>query len=132
MTAIYKFIPSPLILLVLVMGGCTSSSGGSRSQRNPNEISQEEIQGARSASNAYSLTQRLRPNWLRKRGRSSITNPTEIAVYVDGARYAGPQALRQFQVVNIESMQYLSPSRATNKFGGGHEHGAILVYLKGR
>lgn len=132
MTASYRLAPTLAILLMLMVGGCASSGGESRSRRNQNEISQEEVQGARSADNAYTLTQRLRPNWLRKRGRSSVTNPTEIAVYIEGARYAGTRALRQVPVVSIESMEYLSPSKATNRLGGGHENGAILVYLKSR
>ena len=132
MTGSYRFAPALLILLALTVAGCASTGSDNRSRRNENEISQEEVQGARSADNAYSLVQRLRPNWLRKRGRSSVTNPTDIKVYIEGARYASPRALRQVQVMSIASMEYLSPAQATNRLGGGHENGAILVFLKSR
>lgn len=113
--------------------GCTgpnvARSGG---DYDPDWISQQEIRDAAGALNAYALVQRLRPNWLHKRGPKSIRNPGGISVYVDGIQYGStPRALRSIQVVNVESLEFLGAARATNRHGAGHEYGAIVVHTKG-
>jgi hypothetical protein len=93
-------------------------------------ISQSEIQEAGTMSSAYTLVQRLRPQWLRKRGPSSVENQGDILVYVDGNRQGPPSTLRNLDVVDIESMEFLSDNEATMRYGSGHDNGVILVHLK--
>lgn len=97
---------------------------------NPDVISETEIQEAGSVSNAYVLVQRLQPNWLEKRGRSSVRNPSDVVVYVDGSQRGGPDALRQINIVNVSSIEYLDANQATLRYGSGHDHGVIEVNLK--
>ena len=82
-------------------------------------------------SSAYAVVQRLRPNWLSKRGPSSISNPGDIVVYVEGSRRGSPDALRNIAPIDIREMEFLSDDRATMEFGTGHDNGAIIVRLKG-
>mgnify|MGYP002760590530 FL=1 len=103
----------------------------SRSGGDPNEITREEIQRVEQVSSAYSVVQRLRPNWLRKRGPSSINNPSDIVVYVEGSRYGPPPSLRQVDPLNVASMRFLTDDQATTRYGTGHDNGAILVRLRG-
>lgn len=119
-----------LSVLLIALGACTGSNVGQSSDGNPNMISQEQIQEAGSMSNAYNLVQRLRPNWLRKRGPSSVSSQSDIVVYVEGSRQGPPSTLRQINVIDVESMEFLSDNEATSRFGSGHDHGAILVHLK--
>lgn len=122
-----------VLLMMLSVGACASSeSSGSQGQKDPNQITTEDIEQSKSMGNVYSLVQRLRPQWLRKRGRSSISSPGDIIVYVGGARFGGPGSLRQVEVTNVEALEFLSAAQATNRFGGGHEHGAIIVQMKSR
>ena len=120
------------VLLLLSAAGCTGSGragdpGGDNPGGNPDVITAEQVEQARSASSAYALVERLRPNWLRKHGRSSIQNPGAIYVYVEGTRYGTVQGLRSISVSNVASMTFLNAAEATTRFGSGHDHGVILV-----
>lgn len=111
--------------------GCASAGQSSSSGGSPNVISQQEIQESGDFSNAYNLVRRLHPQWLQKRGRSSVNNPGDILVYVEGNRQGGPTTLRQIDVIDVESITYLRPAEATMRYGSGHDNGVIEVNLKG-
>lgn len=121
-----------LLSLVFALAACASTGSQGKKRADPNEITLEQIAEAGPRADAYSLVQNLRPQWLRKRGRQSISSSSDIVVYVGSARLGGPDVLRQVDVQNVASMEFLSPAKATNRFGGGHEHGAIRVILKSR
>ena len=115
--------------LFLLLAGCAPrSNGGPRI--NANLITSAEIVEM-GPSNAFNIIQALRSNWLQKRGRTSFTDEGEIWVYVDGTGPSSMDILRGIHSDNIESLAFLDERRATYRFGSGHEHGAILVTLKG-
>ncbi|MFO8099986.1 MAG: hypothetical protein R6T83_10260 [Salinibacter sp.] len=121
-------------LLILVLSavsfvGCATTQGASGGSQNV--ITQEEIQDVSGISNAYNLVRRLHPQWLEKRGRSSVSNPGDVVVYVNGSRQGGPSALREVDVIDVETIRYLPPDRATMRHGSGHDNGAVEVSLKG-
>lgn len=119
-----------IALLAALIAGC-ASTGQSTQNGNRDLITSEEVAEASNSTNtAYALVQRLRPHWLRKRGRHSIENPGYIRVYVDGSRYGTPQDLRNLNVENVASLRFLNAAQATNRYGTGHDHGAILVFTK--
>ena len=120
-----------MAFLVVAFAACTGSNSSRSSGGDSSTITQSEIQDARSMSSAYTLVQRLRPQWLRKRGPSSVENQGTILVYVDGNRYGPPSSLRDIDVVDIESLEFLSDNEATMRYGSGHDNGVILVRLKG-
>ena len=124
----------PLVVLLVALGGCTGSSQstGANDGDSPNTITQEEIQEIGVSSSAHNLVRRLEPEWLRKRGRSSIQNPGDVRVYVDGTSQGGPETLRGIDVINVKSIKFLEPDEATMRYGGGHDNGVILVKTKGR
>lgn len=116
------------------MGSACATTGGQNglSGGNPDRIAPEQMEeAAQQHDTAYTVVQNLRPLWLRKRGRSSISNEGEILVYVDGSRYGTPSDLRSIPAMNVESMRFLSPAEATNRYGAGHQDGVILVRTKG-
>ena len=96
--------------------------------QNRNLITSDEI--ARSnATNAMEAVERLRPSFLRTRGAQSMQNtepPTPI-VYVDGMRYGTLQTLSTIPALNIFSIEYMNAIDASQRFGLGHEGGAIVV-----
>jgi len=116
--------------LLMSLLGCATSGQGT-SGDDPTVISQSEIREVEGVSSAYNLVQRLQPQWLEKRGRNSLRNPGKILVYVEGSRQGGPDALRQIEVLDLESIEYLRADEATKRYGSGHDNGAILVHLKG-
>lgn len=113
-----------------VLGGLAACAGSGGASGDPDVISQQAIQDAGPVRNAYALVQRLRPTWLEKRGGRTIRNPSDVVVYVDGSRRGGPDALRQLNVINVNSIEYLDENQATLRYGSGHDHGVIEVNLK--
>ena len=97
-------------------------------KRNPDVISMQEIEATSDAHDAYELVKRLRPLWLTMRGVGSINLPVaELAVYMNGVRMGGPDALRYIPRTDVAEMRFLRGTDATQRFGTGHENGAILV-----
>ena len=115
-------------------------------KRNSNQIVREEIQAA-SASNAYELVQTLRPQWLRERGQETVRTQKverpdgrgrievattmaepEIIVYIANSRFGNVDALRDIPVTGLGSLEFVSPSKATLRWGSGHSKGVIVVY----
>ena len=122
----------PLALLVsLAFSACAGAAptpgamGPSTSRR---VLLADEIRAV-SATDAYEVVQRLRPEWLRRRGQTSLRNPSagEVVVYLDGVRYGGPRSLEGVRAESVVQMEYLDASDATTRFGTGHGGGAILV-----
>lgn len=118
-------------LLILIMGTMTGCTGGKQaSGGDPDTITAEQIQNTGTVSNAYILVKRFHPDWLQKRGTSSINRVSTVVIYVEGDRRGGPESLRRINVMDVESIEYFDSDEATLKFGSGHDHGAIQVQLK--
>ena len=129
MTRGIAWIPA-IAILALLGAGCNASTGPRAPRANVNVITAEEIAGAH-LSDAYSLVQNLRPNWLRVRGTSTLSVPEVVRVYLDGSLLGGTDYLRQIATHSIHSLQYLSGVDATQRFGLDHGAGAILVSTRG-
>ena len=72
----------------------------------------------------------LRPHFLQPpRGARSMggSGMSPTAVYVDGHRQTGTDALVEIPAANVEEVRYLEPSRAENEFGISANGGAIVV-----
>ncbi len=125
-----------LQLAFLALVGCapvqTMSEPGS-GRKNSNVITREEISAvlAENAS-AYDVIQRLRPAFIKNRG---ITSPgageSEAAmVYLDNVRFGNVDVLSQIPAKSIVSIQYMSGTDATTRFGMQHGGGALLIFTR--
>lgn len=125
-----------LSLLVLAVPGSLSAQDTTKPdpkiRRNPDLISSQEIEAASDAMRtAYDVVKQLRPIWLTARGQSSIRLRTpEPQVYVGGAHRGGVASLGDIARSSIRQIEHLRGQDATNRYGTGHESGAILVTLK--
>jgi len=124
-----------LAFCLMVLSSC--ASGGSRGTplSDPDIIDRDEIAESRSASNAYSLIQSIRPLWFQTRGLTNLRQAAgeeDIVVYMDNARLGDRETLRRVTLGSIEYMQFFTAREATQRWGGGHLHGAILVSTQQR
>lgn len=73
--------------------------------------------------------ERLRPNWLRARGPTSIQQPGAGAptVYLDDSRLGGLEVLSTVQPAEITEARRLNASEATQRFGMNNSGGAIVL-----
>lgn len=98
--------------------------------------------------NAYEVVRSLRKEWLIPRGVNSfresargtagfdeetvvIPGADHIIVYYDNARLGGTQYLVEVGVEPLASIEFISPSAATFRWGTGHAHGVILLTTLG-
>ena len=119
----------PLLLLALV--ACTSGqrgpeTGEPRARRDANRLSRQELAESH-VTDSYEAIRLLRPNWLQKRGTLSATQPSDIKVYLDNVELGGVQSLRSIPLNSVMRMEFLDASSATQRWGTGNVHGAILV-----
>jgi hypothetical protein len=117
-----------VVILLLVVAACASSGTQRRTsaRRDTRSLSAEEIRTS-SASNLYDVIRSHRPEWLIKRGQTSINLEGDIVVYVDNVALGGPESLKSIDVQSVQFVRFLSASEAQMRFGVGHMHGAIVV-----
>jgi hypothetical protein len=110
---------------------CAGSSRASSSDGGA-VITRAELDVAGSVS-AFDAVQRLRPNFLRGRGPTSIVNTsarTRPAVFVDGSEYGEIESLRTFPASRVEEIRFLSGPEAVTRLGSVYVSGVIQVRMR--
>lgn len=81
---------------------------------------------------AYDAIQRLRPEFLRSRGKLSLDDPSPPlpVVYVDDMQMGGLDVLRTIRVADVHEIRYYSAADATTRYGTGHVSGVIAVITR--
>ncbi|HVE77635.1 MAG TPA: hypothetical protein VNA89_02180 [Gemmatimonadaceae bacterium] len=135
-------LPFPFVAIAIatVIAACAapgSRAGGARPQRNL--IRAEEIAGT-GAATAFEAVERLRPEYLRGRGKSTVraipdvnsTAPDAVLpqVYVDGVNAGSVQALRAIPATHVREVRFISAADATTRFGTNHANGVIEVITR--
>ena len=121
----------PLAVAASLAACASSATSHGSNPRSTNQITSAEI-ATSSATNVYSLIERLRPNWLRAPGIGSIGGGGQsrvILVYLDGQQY-DLQSLRSLSVSGIRSLEWLDATRAAtvaNPPPSGPIAGAIFI-----
>jgi hypothetical protein len=123
-----SFRLSYLFVLLLLFPACAPPAGDAAERSRRGAITLSEIEGARVSGSAYDLVQNLRPEWLVLRGTQSMGGDGGIAIYVNDQRVGyGNGTLRGISAQDVRRMERLDARIATNRYGGGHLHGAILI-----
>lgn len=118
--------------IVVALTACASSGTAGSGRHSSDQVTSAEI-ATSSASNAYELIERLRPNWLRPRSAGSLSGGVRtqlIVVYLDGHRLGDLVSLRMLSVAGIRSMQWLDATRAATvltEVGSDPIAGAIII-----
>jgi hypothetical protein len=131
--------------LLLLLAGCASGGSGPDSERGDRSVIERAEMETSTATNAYALIQSRRPNWFRTRGTQSfreqgqvrgqgqreaasvVPGELTIVVYLDNAKLGSINELRGVALDHVRSIRFLDATAATQRWGGGHTHGAILV-----
>jgi len=120
-----------VILIVACLVAC-STTGNLNSRASQRIITAEEIMNS-SAKNAFEAVQYLRPQFLNRditRTSSMYANVLAIVI-VNGVRVnEGKAYLKTIRSEEIQTIEYLSPSEATSKWGTGAGGGAFVVTLR--
>jgi hypothetical protein len=109
---------------------CACASGGTdmpRRSRNLDVLTPAELE-SQPGSTLYFAIQRLRPNWLKIRGMTSINAGDDaIIVYRDDVRLGTLGVLHDITVSTVATVRFITGPEAASRFGPGHQSGAILV-----
>jgi hypothetical protein len=80
------------------------------------------------ANDALEAINRLRPFFFRRgRETSAVTGQSLLQVYLDNIKLGGLETLQTIPIESIKSIQYLSSSEATIRWGTNHTGGVILL-----
>lgn len=119
-------------MLIAAAAGCgpARTSTDPYPSRNRSVLFPDEIENARRVGGtAYDLIAHLRPEFLRSRGATSLSNinPATATVYLDGVRYGDLQSLKFISGDHVTRVEHLNGAEATTRFGTDHVGGAILI-----
>ena len=131
-----KVVQASLVsALLLFPAACATRSPATDSPgptSNRDFILREEIDRGQ-WTNSYELIRNVRPQWLRVRGRDTITgDPGVVQVVLDNVRLGGIESLRTLPVSGITYYQWLDGISASQRWGTGYGNGAILVSTRPR
>ena len=126
----------PLLMTLLVSCVASASAPGAGSGRlgDPNLLTRDEIDGS-SARTAYELVQSERPQWLVTRGLTNLAQAVgaeDIVIYLDNARLGNRETMRRVTLGAVQYLRFFRAPEATQRWGGGHLHGAILISTRNR
>ncbi|HZF71908.1 MAG TPA: hypothetical protein VEZ51_00650 [Gemmatimonadaceae bacterium] len=114
---------------LLAFTACASSGAPAAGpRRDPNVITHEEFV-ASNEGNAFDAIARLRPLFLKSRGRTTINadaNDFPI-VFVDGQRYGDLNSLRNLVAAQILEARHLGATDAVGKYGMQYGGGVIEI-----
>ncbi len=123
---------SALFLFAVLAGAC-SATGGTGGGGNPDLITREQIEMLPDGT-AYTVIQRFRSSWLRARTQGSFGNaqPAYAVVFVDQMQYGDIDSLGRISSTEIETIEYISATDATTRYGTGYMGGIIRINTRGR
>ncbi len=123
--------------LLTTLAGCATGGGAggyveptSHAGRTSDVISSAEMRDAGpGVTNAFQAIARLRPSFLyRVREMSAVQpNVSLLEVYLNDAKLGGLETLQTIPIESIKTIQYLSSSEATMRWGTNHTGGVILL-----
>lgn len=140
----HSFIRTAVAVVLAVAGlqATAEAQNKPKQSRDRNRVNVEELRAAPTTT-AYEFVRARRAHWLSTRGQATLATRSmtdfttgeaavvgvapEVAVYLDGAKHGSQDALRSMSTDEIDSMEYLDSSAATQRFGTGHVHGAIVI-----
>ena len=117
------------LAILCLMCACASGGGTDmpRRSRNVDVLTPAELE-SQPGSTLYFAIQRLRPNWLKIRGMTSLNAGDDaIIVYRDDVRFGGLAVLHDITVSTVATVRFISGPEAASRFGPGHQSGAILI-----
>lgn len=133
----YLILGASVALAACSSGGssATTQSGEAAPQPAPTRRSRnillpsELTEVQRAEMNAMQAIRQFRPNMLTPTGAATLGGAGSfgISVFLNGNKQGGVEALEGIRMIEVEKIEYISGSDATQRFGTGYSGGAILV-----
>lgn len=120
-----------VLVLAAALGCSAATTGSSGKGRESNVITEQEIASSH-LQTAHDVISKLRPIYLRSRGRTTVNAGTidYASVFLDGQYFGDIGALRTIQAQQIREIRYFNGPDAATKFGMQFGAGAIAITTK--
>jgi hypothetical protein len=120
-----------LFALAIAVGCASGGAGPAVPGTDRNVITESELASV-PASNLYELIEKVRPNFLRSRGKSSInmSGGEYPIVYLDGRSYGDLGSLKSIIPSQVSVVRYYDSSSAASRYGMISGTGVIDVTSK--
>lgn len=120
-----------LALLGAVACASTGAQSAGGAGHDFNRITPDEV-SASGAQNAYELINKLRPQYLRTRGKTTVLldTPDRASVFMDGSLFGTPESLKTIPTTQIREVQFYPATSAGVKFGSQYSSGVIDIKTK--
>jgi TonB-dependent Receptor Plug Domain len=121
-----------VLVAAAVMACANAGVGGTPVDAgNPNIITAAQI-AASQQTNAYDVVSRLRPNFLKSRGRTTVyaQGSDYATVFLDGQSFGDLSSLRNISVAQIRSIQFIRGTDAVTTYGMQYGAGVIDIRTK--
>ena len=116
------------ILMAVATLACASGGAGNNVRRDSSLITADEITDSHE-SNAYDAINRLRPLFLKSRGRTTLNTGASgyATVFVDGQVYGNLNTLKGIPAPQIKQIHYYNGPDAVTRYGMQYGSGVIAV-----
>ena len=120
------------VMVVAAVIACAGSSPRAGPHRDFNLITEAELAETPGTTSAYDVVSKLRPNFFKSRGRSSINNQGSetAAVFVDGQFYGDITSLQNLTTTNIHEIRFVRATDAVTRYGMQYGNGIIDIRMK--
>lgn len=118
-----------ILLASATLVGCAGGTTQSRSERGSGNVLTQEQLAATNSDNLYDAIAKLRPDWLTRRGPTSVSDPTpaSASVFMNGTLLGKAEYLVQMRVLDATEVHYWDAGTASARFGMGHPRGVIEI-----
>jgi hypothetical protein len=115
-------------IMLTVACSAAMQSGSEAARGGPDLITRADLEST-NANNAFDAIERLRPQWLQRRGPSSVTQPEGDwpLVYMDNVRAGDISNLRTIPIDDIGEIRFINAADATTRWGTGVTGGVIAI-----
>ncbi len=118
--------PARFLALSLVVLACACATGRTRAHPAGDVITRDEML-QNNFITVYDAVSALRSNWLTVRPNTLMGTQEDVVVYYDVTRLGTPVELKNIFVRDVQYVQHLSATEATQRYGVGHSQGVIFV-----
>ena len=121
------------VFAALGLAAC-ASAGSARPMKDYNIITESEIT-AQNGVTAFEVISHLRPQFLKTRGRSTISAAPSVSseyasVFMDSQYYGDLNSLQNIAAMNIKEIRFLPANEAVTRYGMQYGNGVIEIRTK--
>ena len=115
-----------LVAVLVASGACASTGSGGSSGSTTGAITGQQLMDT-NRNDLYQAIQSLRPQWLRSRGTTSVSAPTEVAVFLNDSPYGTVRDLASIPIDAVADVRFLTATEAGGRYGTLAGSGGLIL-----